>query len=142
VSITETLAAALATDLATVTALAEIGREPKRVDEALAPSAFIVSAQGSADLESLSNREGESYQTFTVQTMVRGATPNADMNNLFDSIRNAVERDGGALMVLPTVVTVSVTRWSSVFTESSIHEGVYIRELDVTVRYVYTRGGA
>lgn len=141
-SITETLAAALETCLQSVAGLAEVSREPKRMDEARSPGAYIVSADGSAGLETLSNRESDPRQVFTVQLFVRSATPNADMNSLLDSVRNAVEGDGSALVSIPTVIRVQVTQWSSVFTESSIHGGVYLREVDVAVDYVYTRGSA
>jgi hypothetical protein len=141
-SITETLAAALVTDLQTVSGIAEVGREPKRIDEALAPSAYVITADGSSDIETISNMQGQCRQSFVVQLMVRSAAPNADMNSLLDAVRNAVESSSGTLVTLSTVVRVSVTRWSGVFTEPSIHEGVYLREVTVDVDYIFTRGSA
>ncbi len=123
--------------------VAEVGTEPKRVDEARFPGLYLIpGAGGSANIEELGNRAGYATQRYGVQLFVRSTTPNTDMDNLLDDVRNAVERSAGNLMGISGVEYAGVSQWSEVVTEGDINEHVYYRELVVEIRYEFTRGAA
>lgn len=148
-SITATIRDALMTDLRDingmdgfVTALAEVGSEPKRVDEAQKPGVYVQSTEGVSDLETITQRRGEVEQIYTLDLVVSSATPNADMDALLDDVRNAIERDGSNILTVSAVTKVTVTDWSPVGTDPDIALGVYWRTVNVAVNYIYTRGAA
>jgi hypothetical protein len=147
VSATAGIRSAITTTLASVTTsngystnVVEVGSEPKGIDEVRSPAVYLLSMDGQSDLESLSNLQGQCKQAFRMQLVIRSATPQADMDAFLDDVRNAVEKSTSALLSLSYVVRVTVSGWSPTFTESHINDGVYLRECDVVVDYVYQRG--
>ncbi|RMF18883.1 MAG: hypothetical protein D6760_13540 [Deltaproteobacteria bacterium] len=149
-AITQQIRDALVSDLQQITTgngysttLVEVGREPKRITEARAPAVYIAPGEGgTSELETISSGMGSAVQRFTLQMIVRSATPNQDMDNLLDDVRNAIERSGSAVLALSDVVTAAVTGWTETVTEPDIALDTYYREATVEVTYLYRRGSA
>lgn len=121
----------------------QVSREPVPIDEARKPHiAILPGGGGDSDLEALGNREGIATQRYTLQLVVQSSTPNADMDNLLDDIRNAIEPSDGSVMGVTGVEYAGLEDWSEVVTDELTHGQVYYREATVAVRYVYTRGSA
>jgi hypothetical protein len=149
VSVTATIKTALVADLDAIdgtgifsTTLKETGTEPVRIDEAEAPAIYIFASDGTSDLETLTNLRGETEQSYTLDLVIKSTTPNADMDTLLDDVRNAIERSTSNVLGVAAVNTATVTDWTPVETDPGIHEGVYIRQVNVVVSYLYTRGSA
>ena len=147
--ITGSLKSAIVADLETIdgtgnfsTTVAEVGREPKRFDEIKKPAAFIVSADYDSDPESNTLLSGLATHTFALQLAIHSNTPNADMDDFFDDVRNAIEVSTSNLVGVTGVTKVDVTGSSPTYTDPSIHEGIYLREVEVAVEYKYERGSA
>lgn len=149
-AITRSIKSALVSDLEHITeangyskTLAEAGLDPKDWDEAKYPAVYVIpDAGGSSELETLSNLKGEAEQAFTLQLVLKSNTPNTDMDNFLDDVRNAVERSAGNLNALAGVEFAGITEWSEVLTVRDEDFGLYYREATLTVRYLYDRGGA
>lgn len=149
-SITNTLKDALITDLNDITTangfsktVSEVSREPIRFDEAKVPHISIVPGDGgSAAAETLTNRIGAGEQEWTLQLVLRTTTPNEDMDDFLDDVRNAIERSTGNLGSASGVILAGVTGWTGTITAEEIHENTYYREATVTVQYEFTRGSA
>ena len=149
-AITRSIKNALVSDLEHITeangyskTLAEAGLEPKDWDEAKYPAVYVIpDAGGSSELETLTNLKGEAEQAFTLQLVLKSANPNTDMDNFLDDVRNAIERSAGNLNTLAGVEFAGITEWSEVLTVRDEDYGLYYREATLTVRYLYTRGGA
>jgi hypothetical protein len=73
---------------------------------------------------------------------IKSSTPNADMDNLLDDVRNAVERSNGNTQSRSDVISARVSDWTEVITDETIHGEVYYREAVVEVQYHYTLGSA
>jgi hypothetical protein len=124
------------------TEVVEVSSEPKGIDEVRAPAIYLISMEGNSEVESLSNLQGRARQTYRAQLTIQSSTPGADMDAFLDDLRNAIEKESisNIPLGLNYVEKITVTGWSPTFTESHIHEGLYLRECDVVVDYVYTRG--
>lgn len=148
-AITASIKAALVADLQRIqgktpfsTTVREVGTEPKRIDEAQKPGVYIYSSEGSSDLDSLTNLRGEAEQAYTLDLIIESNTPNADMDAFLDDVRNSIEAATGNVRALSSVHKVTVTDWTPTETGPDIGMNVYIRQVNVSVTYTYTRGSA
>lgn len=147
---TNALKDALITDLNDVTTangysqtVAEVSREPIRFDEVKVPHISIVPGDGgSAAPETLTNRIGAAEQEWTLQLVLRTTTPNEDMDDFLDDVRNVIERSTGNLGSTAGVILAAVSSWTGTITAEEIHQNTYYREATVSVQYEYTRGSA
>jgi len=154
VGLTQTLKDKVILDIADIdgtgifaTTLAESGREPKPIAEVVAPAVFIAPGGGAeTDTETLTNRVGASQQDYVLQCFIQSGTPNADMDDLLDDLRNAFERATSNVLTASgtgwKVTDSTVSDWTEVLTDEDIHQQSYFREVTLTVAYTYTRGSA
>lgn len=126
-----------------VTEVAEVSQEPKT--EILYPGLSLRPlGSGEADLETLTNRMGQAVQVYEVACHVKSSTPYSAMQNLFDDVRNSIERSSSAVLALGdanyAVRDVVISEWSS--TETSTDIDLYKASMTVTVEvtYTYNRG--
>jgi len=150
VPITKTIRDAIVSDLQDIstangyeTDLVEVGTEPKRREEVRVPAVYLVPEQGGvAELETLSNGQGEAIQRIAVDCLVRSSTPHDDAIKLLDDVRNAVERSDGATLAVNGVESVQVVEWSEVMTSEDVGDQWGIITATIEVAYVYSRGSA
>jgi hypothetical protein len=145
---TNTLRDALVADLTAITVaggfnttLAEVLAEPDPEKETLKPAAVLTSGPGgTSDQESLTNTKGLAVQQFVVELHIQSATPQQDMDDLLDDVRNAAERSNSNLLAVAGTEMVTATEWDEAATDTPISQGTYIRKVTVEIRYLYTRG--
>lgn len=119
--------------------------EPKRRDEIERwPVIFLIPGDGGkAELETISNRYGSARQVFILQYMDRTDSPNDDLDDATDAIRNAIESSASALEAMNETIDIVVESWSPVIsTDELTSGGIYYRTHDISIGYVYERGSA
>ena len=119
--------------------------EPKNLHEIERfPAIFIVPGDGgTAELETISNRYGKARQVYILQYVDRTTTPNDDMDDATDAIRNALENSSTTLEAMQETIDIVVESWSPVIaTDELTADTIYFRNHDLAVGYVYERGNA
>jgi hypothetical protein len=148
--ITKRIRDAILLDLADITVangfsttLVEVGAEPKRIADSTLPCVFLTTGPGGrGEAYQLSNFAGHTTHQFVVQMMVRSSTPNADMDNLLDDVKNSVERSTSHVTALTEVDDITVVDWTETTVSGDISNSTYYREATIQVSYVYSRGAA
>lgn len=112
--------------------------EPKAVRDLPLPCIAVAGGQGGQSApEQLTNGAGVAVQSFLAQFVTKS---NAQMDDLLDDARNAVESNVSPLLLVPGVEMATVTEWSDPLFDDDLE--MVLREATVEVRYVYPRGGA
>ena len=152
VAITKAIKDALVADLEYITVahgyateVKQVSREPIEPDLLQKPGiAIIPETGGESDESELGNITGAAVQRFRLQ-LVLGAssTPNDDMDDFLDDVRNAIERSASNTLAASGVIKTTVNSWTEVMTGKTVHDNtLYYREAAVSVDYEYTRGAA
>lgn len=135
---TNDLRADLVTDLETVSGLTVIQHPGDRLNVDL-PALFLRSpTSGTAEPASFSNRSGDATQRFAGELHLAGT--DAEMDDLLDSIRNAVDGSSSTLNSRKDILHSIVDSWDFVV-GSEYQTGEHHKlTLGFEIRYYFTRG--
>ena len=153
VAITNTIKSAIVADLNDISIangysvdIGYVGVEPRRFEDISddLPAAFILSGDYEMSPEdvSIGGRVGLATQVYGIQMVLRSSTPNQDTDDLFDDIRNVIERTTSNTIAVARVSKADITAASEILTDPQTHEEVYFREVQIEVEYEYQRGSA